>query len=61
MLQYLQPNEDEVIPQRATRNATQENPTNSHSLFHNFLMSGNIKGAKERVLGKFKSIVDGLH
>ena len=61
MLQYLQPNEEEVIPQRATRNATRENPTNSHSLFHDFLMSGNIEGAKERVLGEFKSIVDGLH
>ena len=61
MLQYLQPNEEEVIPQRATRNATRENSTNSHSLFHDFLMSGNIEGAKERVLGEFKSIVDSLH
>ena len=42
ILKYLQPNEEEVIPQRATRNATRENPTNSHSLFHDFLSSGDI-------------------
>ena len=60
MLKYLQPNE-EVIPQTAARNATRENPTNSHSLFHDFLSSGDIEEAKKRVLGEFKSIVDGLH
>ena len=46
MFKYLQPNEEEVIPQRATRNATRENPTNSHSLFHDFLLSGDIEEAK---------------
>ena len=60
MLKYLQPNE-EVILQTATRNATRENPTNSHYLFHDFLLSGDNKEAKKRVLGEFKAIVDGLH
>ena len=32
----------------------------SHSLFHDFLLSGDIEEAKKRVLGEFKSIFDGL-
>ena len=40
MLNYVQLNEEEVIPQRATRNATRENPANSHSLLYDFLLSG---------------------
>ena len=46
MFKYLQPNEEEVMPQRATRNATRENPTNSHSLLWRHRGSGDIEEAK---------------
>ena len=47
MLNYVQPNEEEVIPQRATRNATRENPTEFSVPASRFSIEWGNRGSQE--------------
>ena len=50
----------EIVPERRTRRDAAANPGNSHSLFHDYLMSGNIDDSLEEVISKLTEILDKL-
>ena len=60
ILLNLHQTEDVVEIRPTTRSATRKNPNNIHSLYYDFLLSGEIKSAETRVLEEMKSITKKL-
>lgn len=52
--------DDDIMPERRTRRDAGANPRNSHSLFHDYLMSGNIDDSLKEVINKLTGILDKL-
>lgn len=50
----------EIVPERRTRKEAAANRRKSHSLFHGYLMSGNIDDSLKEVINKLTEILDQL-
>ena len=60
ILQQLDDNEEELVPERQTRNQTRSNPNNDMSVFHSYLLNGSKDEALVICKNEYKVIFEGL-
>ena len=60
ILASLEEQNAEIVPERLTRSDTAANPQNSHSLFHDYLLSGSIDDSLNNIIGELTEILGKL-